>query len=186
MGKTKKKNTNTNMATSTTELTTQIRFARLSFDDQGRKFDSEGNMEDWWSAKDSEDFEARVQVMVDQAEKHEVHGIPLKGKLTAGENLADLGGLRLSLRAFKKTLRGDEEKIDGFTPVQQFFLSWASCWRQNVTEERAKQLVVIDPHGPSELRCNGPLSNMPEFHEAFDIKETDPMYKLPSDRVDVW
>jgi len=156
------------------------------FDDQGAKFDADGNMVDWWTEEDSKDFEARVEKVIEQAEEHVVHGVNLKGKLTAGENLADLGGLKLSLRAFKKTLTGKEELIDGFTPVQRFFLSWASCWRQNVTEERAKQLVTLDPHGPSELRCNGPLSNMPEFHEAFDIKEDDPMYRPVEKRVDVW
>lgn len=156
------------------------------FDDQGRKFDASGNMVDWWTDEDSKDYEKRVELVVAQAEEHQVHGINLKGKLTAGENLADLGGLRLSLRAFKKTLTGNEEKIDGFTPVQRFFLSWATCWRQNITEERAKQLVTIDPHGPSELRCNGPLSNMPEFHEAFGITEGDPMYRPIDKRVDVW
>jgi len=156
------------------------------FDDQGRKFDAAGNMVDWWTASDSKDYEARVQVQVDQAAAHTVHGIHLKGKLTAGENLADLGGLRLALRALKKTLTGNEEKIDGFTPVQRFFLAWASCWRQNIREERAKQLVTLDPHGPSDFRCNGPLRNMAEFHAAFGIQEDDPMYKKPEDRVDVW
>ena len=76
--------------------------------------------------------------------------------------------------------------IDGFTPVQRFFLSWAQCWRQNITKERALQLLTIDPHGPNELRCNGPLSNMAEFHEAFSVTANDPMYKEVDARVDIW
>lgn len=76
--------------------------------------------------------------------------------------------------------------IDGFTPVQRFFLSWAQCWRQNITKERALQLLTIDPHGPNNMRCNGPLSNMPEFHAAFDVTAKDPMYKEPELRVDIW
>lgn len=79
-----------------------------------------------------------------------------------------------------------ESLIDGFSPIQRFFLSWAQCWRQNVTKERALQLLTIDPHGPNEMRCNGPLSNIPEFHEAFSVAANDPMYKEPAVRVDIW
>ena len=83
-------------------------------------------------------------------------------------------------------MKSEASKIDGFTPMQRFFLSWATVWRQNITDERAKQLVTIDPHGPNDFRANGPLSNMPEFHEAFDVKPEDPMYKPVEERVDVW
>ena len=125
--------------------------------------------------------------MVDQANAFEVHGKNVQGKLTSGENIADLGGLRLSLRA----LKGQEsfqkgEKIDGFTPTQRFFLAWSQCWRQNITEERSLQLLTIDPHGPNQMRCNGPLSNMDEFHKAFDIPEGAPMHKAKDDRVSIW
>ncbi|GMH49438.1 hypothetical protein TL16_g00516, partial [Triparma laevis f. inornata] len=161
------------------------------FDDKGSKYDAKGNMENWWTEEDRKAFENRVEVMENQAEKFEVLGQKLKGKLTAGENLADLGGLKLSLRALKKrmgeeNMKSEESKIDGFTPMQRFFLSWATVWRQNITDERAKQLVTIDPHGPNDFRANGPLSNMPEFHEAFDVKPEDPMYKPVEERVDVW
>lgn len=128
--------------------------------------------------------------MVEQAGEFEVQGQKLKGKLTAGENLADLGGLKLSLRALKKKIGGDlnsaSSSVDGFTPLQRFFLSWATVWRQNITPEREAQLVTIDPHGPNNFRSNGPLSNMPEFYEAFGIKEGDKMYKPAKNRVDVW
>ena len=148
-------------------------------------------MENWWQESDKKDYEERVAVMKKQAEEHEVLGVKLKGDLTAGENLADLGGLRLSLRALTKRigkdkLMSEDEKIDGFTPLQRFFLSWSTVWRQNITDERAKQLVTIDPHGPNDFRSNGPLRNMPEFHEAFGVKEGDPMWKAEDERVDVW
>lgn len=111
----------------------------------------------------------------------------MKGKLTSGENIADLGGLRLAMRAMVNTEGYDPTLlIDGFSPLQRFFLSWAQCWRQNITKERALQLITIDPHGPNEMRCNGTLSNIPEFHEVFSVTENDPMYKGADVRVDIW
>lgn len=157
------------------------------FDDKGRKFDYEGNMVDWWTEEDGKEYERRVDVMVEQADKFLVHDQAVKGKLTSGENIADLGGLRLALRGLVNSKDYDpESKIDGFTPTQRFFLSWAQCWRQNITEQRALQLITIDPHGPNELRCNGPLSNIPEFHQAFGVGEGDKMYKEAETRVDIW
>ena len=157
------------------------------FDDKGRKFDYSGNMVDWWTKEDGEEYERRVEVMVNQANEFQVHGQAVKGKLTSGENIADLGGLRLALRGLTSTKGYDPNLlIDGFTPVQRFFLSWAQCWRQNITKERALQLLTIDPHGPNEMRCNGPLSNMSEFHEAFEVRDSDPMHKPIKSRVDIW
>jgi len=157
------------------------------FDDKGRKFDYSGNMVDWWTEDDGKEYERRVEVMVEQASSFEVHGQAVKGKLTSGENIADLGGLRLALCGLVNTKDYDPSLlIDGFTPIQRFFLSWAQCWRQNITKERALQLLTIDPHGPNELRCNGPLSNMSEFHEAFSVTEKDSMYKEAEVRVDIW
>jgi putative endopeptidase len=125
--------------------------------------------------------------MVNQASNFEVHGQSVKGELTSGENIADLGGLRLALRALVNSKGYDpNSRIDGFSPTQRFFLSWAQCWRQNILQERALQLLTIDPHGPSELRCNGPLSNIPEFHAAFGVQENDPMFKPLDSRVDIW
>jgi len=156
-------------------------------DDKGRKYNKEGVLHDWWSEEDSKEYESRVAVMVDQASKFEVHGQNVKGALTSGENIADLGGLRLALRALKATDGFDKTKtLDGFTAEQRFFLAWAQCWRQNIGKERSLQLLSLDPHGPNELRCNGPLSNMPEFHEAFQIDEGAPMYKPVESRVDIW
>ena len=158
-----------------------------AFDDKGRKFDFQGILNDWWTEEDGKEYEKRVEVMVEQANNYQVHGQNVQGKLTSGENIADLGGLRLALRALKATDGFDSSAlIDGFTPVQRFFLSWAQCWRQNITQERSLQLLTIDPHGPNELRCNGPLSNMPEFHEEFGVQEGDPMYKPEPMRVNIW
>jgi putative endopeptidase len=157
------------------------------FDDKGRKFNYAGTLTDWWTEEDAKEYESRVEVMVEQANQYEVYGQHVQGKLTSGENIADLGGLRLALRALKATESYDETAlIDGFTPVQRFFLSWSQCWRQNITKERSLQLLTIDPHGPNAMRCNGPLSNMSEFHNAFDVKEGDAMYHPEDKRVDIW
>jgi putative endopeptidase len=124
--------------------------------------------------------------MVKQANRFDVHGQKVQGSLTSGENIADLGGLRLALRALKATEGLDDDaKIDGFTPTQRFFLSWAQCWRQNITKERSLQLLTINPHGPNSMRCNV-VSNMPAFHDAFDVTDGDPMYKPVVERVDIW
>ena len=157
------------------------------FDDKGRKFNFEGNMVDWWTTEDALEYEKRVDVMVEQADAVVIHGQNLKGKLTCGENIADLGGLRLALKALMAQPDFNiDDMIDGFNPIQRFFLGWANCWRQNITKERALQLLTLDPHGPNPIRCNGPLSNMPEFHEAFNVQNEDTMYKGKEQRVDIW
>jgi putative endopeptidase len=124
--------------------------------------------------------------MIAQAEKFEVYGIKLNGKLTNGENIADLGGLRLSYRALCKSLPENSPLINGFSPQQRFFIAWSQCWRQNIKEERAKQLVTLDPHGPNEWRANSPLQNMHEFYEAFGVGPEDKMYRPEQDRVLIW
>jgi len=157
------------------------------FDDKGRQYNFQGNMEDWWTVADGEEYERRVEVMVNQANEYKVHGQKVQGKLTCGENIADLGGLRLAYRALKSQPGFDDSKlINGFTPTQRFFLSWAQAWRQNITKERALQLLTMDPHGPNEMRCNGPLSNIAEFHRAFGIQTDASMYKPLEQRVDIW
>ena len=157
------------------------------FDDKGRKFNYMGVLNDWWTESDSEEYERRVDVMLEQANNFEVHGQKVQGKLTSGENIADLGGLRLALRALKaRSDFDDSAMIDGFTPTMRFFLSWAQLWRQNITKERSLQLLTIDPHGPNSMRCNGVVSNIPEFHKAFGVEENDPMYRPVSSRVNIW
>lgn len=157
------------------------------FDDKGRKFNSDGNMIDWWTEEDATEYMKRVEVMVNQANDFKVHEQAVQGKLTCGENIADSGGILLAYRALK-SVEGFESLpvIDGFTPTQRFFLSWAQAWRQNITKERSLQLLTLDPHGPNEMRCNLPLSNIAEFHKAFDIPEGTPMYKPVESRVDIW
>jgi putative endopeptidase len=158
------------------------------FDDQGSQYDPLGNLKDWWDAADKEEYAKRVQVQVDQADKIEIHGKSLNGKLSCGENIADLGGLRLAYRAMKAAQKPGEEaaRINGLTPTQRFFLAWAQVWRENINEEYALKKLTIDPHGPNEYRTNGPLANMPEFHEAFGIKEGEAMHIALDKRVDIW
>jgi len=157
------------------------------FDDKGRKFDSDGNMIDWWTPEDGQEYERRVEVMIEQANAYSVYDQKVQGRLTCGENIADLGGLRLALRALKSTPSfSDSTLIDGFTATQRFFFGWARCWRQNITKDRALQLITIDPHGPNEMRCNGPLSNIAEFLEAFNIPEDSIMFRPEGNRVDIW
>ena len=104
-----------------------------------------------------------------------------------GENIADLGGVRIAYEAFKKTKEGQSnEKIEGFTPDQRFFISWAQAWRISRRPESAKQRIITDPHSPGMWRCNGPLSNMPEFYSAFNVKAGDKMYRDDKDRIVIW
>lgn len=157
------------------------------FDDKGKEFNYQGVLKNWWTEADSKEYTDRVNVMIEQANDFEVHGQHVQGKLTSGENIADLGGVRLALRALKATEGYDDSaKIDGFSPIQRFFLSWAQCWRQNITKERSLQLLTIDPHGPNSMRCNGVVSNMPEFHTAFSVNESDPMFRPEASRVNIW
>jgi len=157
------------------------------FDDKGKEFNYKGVLQNWWTEADSKEYSDRVNVMVEQANNFEVHGQHVQGKLTSGENIADLGGLRLAMRALKaKEGYDDSLKIDGFSPSQRFFLSWAQCWRQNITKERSLQLLTVDPHGPNSMRCNGVVSNMPEFHKAFAVGDSDAMFRPEDTRVNIW
>jgi putative endopeptidase len=113
--------------------------------------------------------------------------IHVNGKLTLGENLADLGGLSIAYEAFKNTPQGkSNEKIDGFTPEQRFFLNWAQIWRSNILPEAAAQRILTDSHAPAMYRANGPLTNMEAFYKAFNVKPGDKMYKDPGQRIRVW
>ena len=159
------------------------------FDDTGRFYNYEGNMQDWWTIEDGLEYEKRKNTMVAQADNFELYGIKLKGSLTCGENIADLGGIKLAYRALKKIKQSDSdnELINGFTWKQRFFLSWAQCWRENCTEERAKQLLTIDPHSPNEFRTNAPLKNIgDDFLQCFNVQVGDAMYIPEENRVDIW
>ncbi len=158
------------------------------FDDQGRQYDADGNLHDWWTPEDAKKFTEKTNVVVTQFNNYMIlDSVHVNGQLTLGENLADLGGLAIAYEAFKKTKQGQSnEKIDGFTPDQRFFLSWAQVWRANTTPEEAASRIITDPHSPNLWRCNGPLSNMPEFYQAFDVKPGDKMYRPENERAKVW
>ena len=158
------------------------------FDDQGRQYDKDGNLKDWWTPVDATKFTSKANVVVDQYNKFTVlNNLNVNGSLTLGENLADIGGLAIAYEAFKLTDQGKgTEKIDGLTPDQRFFLSYAQVWRIKDRDETLRMRIQTDPHSPEMFRVNGPLSNMPEFYEAFGIKPGDKMYKPEGERVKVW
>ena len=157
------------------------------FDDQGSKFDAEGNLKSWWTDEDRAKFDERASCVVKQFDKYEVQpDLFMNGKLTLGENIGDLGGLAVAYTAYQKSLEGKArpEKIDEFTPEQRFFLGWAQVWAAKATPESERSQVLGDPHALPRWRVNGPLSNMPQFAEAFDCKEGQPMVK--SDLCNIW
>ncbi|MBE9667227.1 M13 family metallopeptidase [Mucilaginibacter boryungensis] len=158
------------------------------FDDQGAQYDKEGNLKQWWTKEDSVKFHAKTQMVVDQYNKFVVlNNLNVNGKLTLGENIADIGGLAIAYNAFKNTEQGKgNTKIDGFTPDQRFFLSFAQVWRIKTRDETMRMRISVDPHSPEMYRVNGPLSNMPEFYKAFGIKPGDKMYREDKDRVKIW
>jgi putative endopeptidase len=158
------------------------------FDDQGRLYDADGNLKEWWSRDDANKFKQRAQVIVNQYGGYvSVDTVHLNGQLTEGENLADNGGLTIAYAAFKKTPQGmGNEKIDGFTPDQRFFLAHAQVWKIKQRPERLKARALTDPHSSPMWRVNGPLSNTPAFYTAFDVQPTDSMYRPDSLRVKIW
>lgn len=158
------------------------------FDDKGRQYAADGNLKEWWTAKDAERFTQRANQVAEQFNGYTVNdSIHVNGQLTLGENLADLGGLNIAYEAFKKTAQGkSNKKIDGFTPDQRFFLSWAQVWRKNILPESAAQLIIVDPHSPSIHRVNGPVSNMDAWYDAFNIQPGDKMYKPKAERTMIW
>ena len=158
------------------------------FDDQGRQYDAQGNLRDWWTNTDADKFKSLAEKVVEQYNKFTVNdSIHVNGKLTLGENIADLGGLNIAYEAFKKTDEGkSNKKINGFTPDQRFFLNWAQVWRYNIMPEYASQLILTDPHSPGMYRCNAPISNMDSWYNAFNIKPGDKMYKPEAERIKIW
>ena len=159
------------------------------FDDQGRQFDAKGNLKDWWTKADAENFKEKADVLVKQFDSYTVlDSLHVNGKLTEGENIADLGGVSIAFQAFENTLKGKPrpKKIDGFTPEQRFFLAWAQMWRENDRPQALRQRLIVDPHSPDEFRCNGPLSDFPPFYEAFGVQPGEPMYRADSIRAKIW
>ncbi|NHZ86093.1 MAG: peptidase M13 [Planctomycetia bacterium] len=158
------------------------------FDDQGRKYDGDGNMREWWTKEDGERFDERAQVVVDQySEFVPIDSLHINGKLTLGENIADIGGLTVAYNAYQLSLNGEEPPVlNGFTGNQRVFLGWAQIWRMIARDEYLRNQVLTNPHSPGEYRVIGVLNNMPEFYEAFDVKEGDGHYLSESERVKIW
>ncbi len=159
------------------------------FDDQGAKFNAEGNFENWWTKQDFEQFNALVKKLANQYSKIEVlPGVFINGEFTSGENIGDLGGVNAALTALQLYYADHEKpgKIQGFTPEQRFFMSWATIWRTKSREEALKKQIKTDPHSPGQVRAVQPLRNVDAFYQAFDIKKGDKMYMKPDERVKIW
>jgi predicted metalloendopeptidase len=159
------------------------------FDDQGARFDANGNLVMWWTPDDYKKFTDRTNCVVQQFDAFEVEpGLHQKGQLVVGESVADLGGLTVAYAAYKKSLEGKArpKNINGFTPEQRFFLGWAQVWAQNIRPEAARLRNATDPHPLGRFRVNGPLSNMPAFAEAFQCKDGEAMVRPPDKRCQIW
>ena len=158
------------------------------FDDEGRQYDASGNLKDWWTKEDEQKFDTRAEKIIEQFNGYvAIDTLHLNGKLTEGENIADLGGLNISYEAFSHTDQYKEGKmIDGFTPSQRFFLSYANIWKSSARPQYSTMLVKVDPHSPPKFRVNGALSNFPPFWEAFNIKPGNPMHASEDKLVKIW
>jgi len=157
------------------------------FDDEGRQYDPQGNLRDWWTAEDAKQFEERANCIVQEySDFVSVDDLKLNGKLTLGENTADNGGARIALMALHEMMRETpdaDKKIDGYTPDQRYFLGFARAWCENVTPETLRLGVRTDPHSPGRWRVNGVVQNMPEFQQAFQCKAGQPMVRANACRV---
>jgi putative endopeptidase len=160
-----------------------------SFDDSGSRFDADGNLKNWWTDEDREQFEKRTDMLVAQYDAYEaLDSVFVQGKLTLGENIGDLGGLNAAHDGLQMHLEsnGNPGLIDGFTPEQRFFISWATIWRTKYRDETLRTRVMTDPHSPGMFRAIGPLENMDQFYAAFDIREGDELWKPEDQRVRIW
>ena len=160
------------------------------FDDQGSKYDGDGNLNNWWSDADRAEFEKRANALIaqyDQLRPEIAPDVHVNGALTIGENIGDLGGLTIAFKAYQLSLRGAAAPvIDGFTGYQRLFLGWAQVWRQKMRPEEVKRRISTDPHSPDEFRCNQVVKNLVEFYEAFDVKEGDALFLPENERVRIW
>ncbi len=158
------------------------------FDDEGSQFDAEGNLKNWWTEEDKKKFESKTKILADQFSSYiAIDSIHVNGELTLGENIADLGGLTMAYYAYKMSLNGKKSEIvDGLTGEQRFFIAWAQGWKIQMRPQALKQMVATNPHSPGIFRAMGPLSNMPEFYDAFGVKEGDAMYRKKDVRADIW
>ncbi|ONM49052.1 M13 family metallopeptidase [Nocardia donostiensis] len=161
------------------------------FDDQGAKYDGDGNMVDWWTDIDRAEFGKRTRALIEQYDVLSPKDLPdeqkVNGEFTIGENIGDLGGLSIALAAYRISLNGDEPPVlDGLTGLQRVFFGWAQVWRTKVRPEEAVRRLAVDPHSPPEFRCNAVVRNIDAFHEAFDLAPGDALYLAPAERVKIW
>jgi putative endopeptidase len=160
------------------------------FDDQGAKFDGDGNMIDWWTEPDLKEFKSRARKLIEQYNSYEPKQLPghkVNGALTIGENIGDLGGLSIAYKAYRRSLKGHEPPvIEGSTGDQRFFIGWALAWRSKSRDAEIARRLAVDSHSPAEFRCNGVLRNIPEFYAAFGVKEGDKLWLAPEHRVRIW
>jgi len=158
------------------------------FDDKGSTFDGDGTMQNWWTEEDRAEFERRTGALVDQYNAYApFEDLTVNGEFTLGENIGDLGGISIGLLAYKMSLDGKEPPvIDGFTGIQRVFLGYGQIWRSKSRDEALRQQIMTDPHSPAVYRANGSVRNVPEFYEAFDVKEGDALYLPPEGRVKIW
>jgi putative endopeptidase len=157
------------------------------FDDQGAEYDADGNMHKWWTQKDSANYHARLTTLINQFDNYIIDSVHVQGKLTIGENTADLGGLTIAYYALQNEMKEHPEPVkDGFTPEQRFFISFAQVWRGNNRPQRIRMQVQNDPHSPNMFRAMGPPSDMKEFYAAFGVKQGDGMYRDSASRAVIW
>jgi putative endopeptidase len=160
-----------------------------AFDDSGARFDAEGNLHNWWTKEDLENFTRRTNRLAEFYSNIEVlDGVHINGKLTLGENIGDLGGVLAAYDGLQRYLEenGRPGKIEGFTPEQRFFMSWATIWRGKIRDEALQTKIKTDPHSPAQVRGYVPLQHIDAFYKAFNIEEGDSMYIAPEDRVRIW
>jgi predicted metalloendopeptidase len=158
------------------------------FDDQGRKYDGQGVLRDWWTEEDNTRFQARAGRLVDQYSAFSpLPGMNINGQFTLGENIGDLSGLAVAYKAYRLSL-GEQAApvLDGYTGDQRFFIGWAQVWARKYREDELRKRLVTDPHSPSEYRCNGIVRNMPQFVQAFGVKPGDGLYLPPEQQVRIW
>jgi putative endopeptidase len=161
------------------------------FDDQGAKYDGDGNLVDWWTDDDRTEFGARTKALIEQYDVYTPRGLDggnhVNGAFTVGENIGDLGGLSIALLAYELSLNGETPPvIDGLTGVQRVFFGWAQVWRTKSRDAEAIRRLAVDPHSPPEFRCNGVIRNIDAFYDAFDVAENDELYLDPQRRVRIW
>jgi putative endopeptidase len=160
------------------------------FDDQGSKYDGDGNLNDWWTDDDRKEFEKRTERLIaqyDALEPQQTPGQHVNGALTVGENIGDLGGLSIAYTAYRLSLRGSAPAVvEGLTGAERFFLSWAQAWRTKARTAEVERRLALDPHAPDEFRCNAVVRNIDAFHETFGVADGDGLWLDPQERVRIW